>query len=153
MDKQNGIANLQPALNQIMKKIAVLIIVIAFLNGCKKSIENYQEDLVIKAMTDGQWSITKFTVNGTNISADFTSYKFKYYSNRTVDAIKNGTVEKTGNWNGYATTMTISAGFSNATYPLTLINGNWHIDNNSWTYVIASQVNGSEAKTMRLDKQ
>jgi len=136
-----------------MKKIVLIISLIALLTGCKKSIENYKEDLVIKAMTDGQWAITNFTLNSANISGDFTSYKFKYYSNRTVDAIKSGTVEKTGNWDGDASTMTIFANFSYATYPLTLINGNWHIDNNSWTYVIASQISGSETKTMRLDKQ
>jgi len=121
--------------------------------GCKKSIENYKEDLVIKAMTDGQWGITNFTLNSINISLDFASYKFKYYSNKTVDAIKSGSIEKTGIWDGDASTMSIFANFSTATYPLTLINGNWHIDNNSWTYVIASQISGSEVKTLRLDKQ
>lgn len=136
-----------------MKRFIALAFALYLLSGCKKTIENVYEDLVIKAMTDGQWSITSFTLNGGNISVDFAPYKFKYYSNKTVDAIKNGTLEKTGNWNGDANTMTTSASFLNVAYPLTLINGNWHIDNNSWTYVIASQISGSEAKTMRLDKQ
>lgn len=136
-----------------MKKIITLVVVITLLNGCKKAIENIQQDIVIKAMTDGQWAITSFTLNGANITTDFTPYKFKYYSNKTVDAIKNGAVEKTGNWDGNANTMTTSAAFSNATYPITLINGTWHIDNNSWTFVVASQSSGSETKTMRLDKQ
>jgi hypothetical protein len=119
----------------------------------KKLLKSKQEDLVLKAMTDGQWVITSFTHNGANITSDFSSYKFKYYSNKTVDAINNGTVEKTGSWDGNASTLTISANFTNAVYPLTLINGGWHIDNNSWTFVVASQNAGSETKSLRLDKQ
>jgi len=137
----------------ILKKFATPFILLTLLSGCKKAIENIQQDLVVKAMTDGQWVVSSFTINGANISADFSTYKFKYYSNKTVDAIKNGTVEKTGTWDGNATTMSTSASFSNPVYPLILINGTWHIDNNSWTYVVASQLNGSDTKTMRLDKQ
>ena len=135
-----------------MKKIVIFIGIAFLLAGCKKAIQNIQEDLVIKAMTDGEWAITNFTQNGNNITADFTGYKFKYYSNKTVDAIKNGTVERTGTWDGNASTMTTSANFTTPGYPLTLINGSWHIDDNGWTFVVATQVNGSETKTMRLDK-
>ncbi len=136
-----------------MKKFIPFIAIIIFLAGCKKKIEDIQQDLVVKAMTDGQWVITNFTQNSNNITTAFTPYKFKYYSNKTVDAIKNGTLEKTGNWDGNATNLTTWADFPNATSPLSLINGTWHIDNNSWTFVIASQISGSETKTMRLDKQ
>ena len=123
-----------------------------FLSGCKKTIEKVQENAIISAMTGGQWGITRFVQNGTDITTDFTGYKFQYYSNRTVDAIKNGTVEKTGTWDGDAATMTTWANFTNATAPLSLINGSWHIDNNSWTFVIATQTVGNTTKTMRLDK-
>ena len=136
-----------------MKKITFFILLVSLLAGCKKTVENIQQDLVIKAMTDGQWVITSFTQNGNDITSDFSGFKFKYYSNKTVDAIKNGTVEKTGTWDGNASTMTTSANFTSALYPLTLINGNWHIDNNSWTFVVATQTIGAETKTMRLEKQ
>lgn len=122
------------------------------LSGCKKTIENAQEDLVIRAMTDGEWVINGFTVQGNNITADFSGYKFKYYSNRTVDAIKNGAVEKTGTWEGNASTMIISANFPAAIHPLNLINGSWLVTRNGWTYVEATQTVGSEVKTLRLDK-
>lgn len=135
-----------------MKKITIYFFLIVLLAGCKKAVENIQEDLVIKAMTDGQWKITSFTQNGANITADFALYHFKYYSNKTVDAIKNSTVEKTGTWDGDASSMTTWANFTSPPYPLNLINGSWHIDRNNWTYVEATQVNGSETKTMRLDK-
>jgi len=134
-------------------RIALVIGLTFLLTGCKKAVENAQQDLVIMAMTDGQWAVTSFTKNGTNITADFASYKFKYYSNKTVDAIKSGTVEKTGTWDGNASSMTTWANFPSPPYPLDLINGSWHIDRNSWTYVEATQIAGAETRTMRLDKQ
>ncbi len=137
-----------------MKRIAFLLVTTMLLaSACSKTVEDKKQDLVIQAMTDGQWGVTSFTLNGTNITADFATYKFKYYENKTVDAIKSGTVEKTGQWDGDASTMTTWANFSGAVYPLDLINGSWHIDRNSWTYVEASQTNGGNTKTMRLDKQ
>jgi|SRR5689334_14271306 hypothetical protein len=138
-----------------MKKpvlILSLIVVISALPACKKTIQKKQEDLIIKAMTDGQWTVTSFTENGTDITTNFTGYKFQYYSNKTVDAIKNGAVEKTGTWDGDGPTMTTWANFTNATAPLDLINGSWHINDSGWTYVVATQTTGTDTKTMRLDK-
>jgi hypothetical protein len=135
-----------------MKNIVVYIGIILSLASCKKAVEQKQEDLVIKAMTDGQWTVTNFSHNGTNITSSFSTYKFKYYSNKTVDAINSGTVEKTGTWDGNASTMTTWANFINPASPLDLINGTWHIENNSWTYVVATQNVGAETKSMRLDK-
>lgn len=136
-----------------MKRALLTFFVIVLLTGCKKTVDQIQEDLVIKAMTDGEWAITSFTLDGTNITSDFTNYRFKYYSNKTVDAKLNGVVQRTGTWDGNAGTMTTSANFTTAPYPLLLINGSWLITRNSWTYVEAVQTNGSEVKTMRLDKQ
>jgi len=135
-----------------MKKIVGILILTVLFSGCKKTIEQVQEDLVLKAMTDGQWQITNFINNGTTISADYANYKFQYFSNKTVDAIKNGIVEKTGTWDGNASTMTTSANFTGAIYPLDLINGNWNITKNSWIYVEATQNIGGNTKFMRLDK-
>jgi hypothetical protein len=136
-----------------MKKLFTLFTLLILFSGCKKAVENIAEDLVIKAMTDGQWVITSFTQNGMDITSSFSGYKFQYYSNRTVDAIKNGVTERTGNWDGNATNMTTWANFPGAPNPISLINGTWNITRNSWTYVEASQTNGTEVKTLRLDKQ
>ncbi len=121
--------------------------------GCEKAIENQAEDLVLQAMTSGQWKVTSFTHNGNNVTSDFSTYRFKYHKNKTVDAIKNGTVEQTGQWDGNATTQTTWANFTGATHPISLVNGTWNIVNNSWTYVTASQNIGGETKLMRLDKE
>lgn len=135
-----------------MKKLLLILSVITIFSGCKKTIEKKGEDLVIQAMTNGQWAITSFTQNSIDITSDFTGYKFQYYADKTVDAIKNGTVEKKGNWDGDGFARTTWANFANATAPLDLINGSWHIDDSSWTYVIATQTTGGTTKTMRLDK-
>ena len=136
-----------------MKHITAILLVLFALSGCKKTIEKKQEDLVLMAMTNGYWKITSFTVNGTDITADFANYRFKYYENRTVDAIKNGSVEQTGQWDGNAENRTTWANFNGAIHPMILINGTWNIINNSWTFVSASQTSGADTKVMRLDKE
>jgi len=135
-----------------MRKVSAIIIFFLLLSGCKKSIDKLKENAVISAMTDGQWVIKTFVKNGTIITSDFDGYKFQFYSNNTVDAIKNNIVEKTGTWNGDVTTMMIAADFPNVLLPLSQLNGNWHVDDNSWTFVVASQKSGSDSKTMRLEK-
>ncbi len=125
---------------------------VLILAGCKKTIDRLKENAVISAMTDGQWVITSFVNNGNVITTDFGTYKFQFYSNQTVEAINNSVVEKTGTWNGDAATMTITANFPNSGPTLTLINGSWHIDNNSWDFVVASQNSNSGVKTLRLEK-
>ena len=136
-----------------MKRLIPLFLIMIALGSCEKAVEKIGEDLVIKAMTDGQWKITKFTQNGTDITSNFSGYKFQYYSNKTVDAILNGVTERSGTWDGNASAMTTYANFPSATNPILLINGTWNITKNSWTYVEATQTNGTDVKTLRLDKQ
>lgn len=136
-----------------MVKTFTLIFLIFLFAGCSKTIEKMQENAIVKAMTDGQWAITSFVKGGTDITPDFSGYKFQYHANETVDAIKNGVVEYKGTWKGDVNTMSISAQFNNSSNPILLINGTWHIDNNSWTFVVASLVGSSETRKLRLEKQ
>jgi hypothetical protein len=135
-----------------MKNVVIALSLAVIFAGCQKKIEKIKENAVISAMTDGQWVITNFVNDGNVITSDFSNYKFQFYSNKTVDAINNGAVEKTGTFDGDASTMTITANFPNAGSTLTLINGGWHIDDSSWTFVVASQPAGSQTKTLRLEK-
>ncbi len=135
-----------------MKKVFFAVSLFLLIAGCKKSIDKIKENAVVSAMTDGQWGITKFVNNGNNITFEYTNFKFQFYSNNTVDAFKNGTIEKTGTWYGDATKMTIDSNFPNSIFPLNLINGTWQIENNSWTYVVASQKSGADTRSMRLEK-
>ena len=131
----------------------LIILSLLLLAGCKKLIEKKAENAIMKAMTDGQWVITSFISDGSNVTSDFSAYRFQYFDNYTVDAIKNGTVENTGSWDGDVNTMNIMASFPNATNPLLLLNGTWHVTDNSWTYVEATMTVGSTTRSLRLDKQ
>ena len=135
-----------------MKPLLIILSLIC-LAGCKKTIEKKAENAIMKAMTDGQWVITSFISDGSNITTDFSTYRFQYFSNYTVNAIKSGTVEATGNWDGDASAMNIIANFPNVTDPLLLLNGTWHITDNSWTYVEATMTVGNTIRSLRLDKQ
>jgi hypothetical protein len=136
-----------------MKKFLLIILLPVALISCKKIIQKQEENLIVKAMTDGQWTVTSFINNGTDITTDFSPYKFQYFKNNTVEAIKNGTIENTGIWQGDINDMSISANFSTVSTPLILLNGTWLITDNSWTYVKATMTDGNEIRILRLDKQ
>lgn len=135
-----------------MKNILALLLLALSFTSCKKSIIAAQEDLIVKAMTDGQWRVTKFTRDATDVTTDFTPYKFQFRSNSTVEAINNGATESTGTWAGNAEARTIASDFTNAAATLMLLNGTWNITKNSWTYVEATQTVNNEIRTLRLDK-
>jgi hypothetical protein len=136
-----------------MKRPLIAVLLLFVLMGCKKAIQKQEENAIVKAMTDGQWIITSFTSNSSDITSDFTGYKFQFFSDFTVNAIRNGIIEKTGDWEGDINTMSILANFPNATDPLALLNGTWLITDNSWTYVKATMTVGTEVRALRLDKQ
>lgn len=125
-----------------------LLIILA---ACKK--EEKAENLVIQAMVNGQWKVTNFSKAGIDKTADFASYMFQFKTNLTVDAINNGSIEKTGSWDADAYAQTITSNFTNAVNPLILLNGTWKITNNSWTWVEANQTINGELLILRLDKQ
>jgi hypothetical protein len=135
-----------------MKNFFTLLILLPLLTSCKKAIESAKEDLVISAMTDGQWRVTKFIKGATNRTADFTPYKFQFKKDNTVDAINNAATESTGSWNADAATRTISSSFTSANATISLLNGTWQITNTSWTFVEATQSANGETLSLRLDK-
>lgn len=136
-----------------MKK-AILFFFLAALIGCsKEQIQQQQQNTVVLAMTSGQWKVTSFMKGSTDVTADFATYTFQFKTNMTVDALHNGTVEKTGSWAADATAQTITSNFTGAAHPLDLLNGTFTITNTTWTSVVASQTVGTELRSVRLDKQ
>lgn len=135
-----------------MKNIVAFILLSFCFVSCKKAIESAQEDLVIKAMTDGTWKVVRFNKGTTDITSDFAPYRFQFRSNYTVEAINNSIVETIGTWNASATDRTIASSFTNAGFTVSLLNGTWSITNNSWTFVEATQTVNNEVRTLRLEK-
>lgn len=136
-----------------MKNILTITALLFTLAGCKKIITSVQEDLVIKAMTDGQWKVTKFKRDTADVTAGFAPYQFQFRADNTVEALVNGGVENKGTWSADASAKTIASSFGGtATTTLQLLNGTWKITNNSWTFVEATQTVNTEVRTLRLDK-
>ena len=136
-----------------MKKLYGLVL-LAFCIACspEKIKEEQQQNLVIQAMTSGQWKVTSFVNGGSDVTSDFSAYKFAFKTNLTVDAINNGAVEKTGSWNADADAQTITSNFTSASTPLVLLNGTWNITSTTWTSVNATMTISGETRTLRLDK-
>lgn len=134
-----------------MKKLLFLT-VLTLLLGCEKAKEQLQQDLIVKAITDGVWRVTSFTKAGTDKTADFSAYRFQFHTNLTVDALNNGMTEKTGTWQADPNAKTVASSFTNASAPLMLLNGTWQVTKNSWTFVEANQTVNGEVLTLRIDK-
>lgn len=135
-----------------MKNFLVLVLLALGFTNCKKAIESVQEDLVIKAMTSGQWKVTTFKQDNADVTGSFSPYVFQFKSDNTVEAITNGAVETKGSWQGNAADKTIVSSFNNGNATVQLLNGTWNITKNSWTYVEATQTVNGEVRTLRLDK-
>ncbi|HEX2608038.1 MAG TPA: hypothetical protein VHK91_11690 [Flavisolibacter sp.] len=135
-----------------MKPFLVFVLIAVTLVHCQKKKEEIQKNLVIEAMTNGQWKVTSFKKESVDRTTDFTPYAFQFHENFTVDALNGGLLEKTGMWSADASAQTITATFTNSTNPLPLLNGTWKITRNSWTYVEATLISSAGVSTLRLDK-
>ncbi len=135
-----------------MRYIVLLLAGMVLASGCGKQVEKVQLNALMDLITSGQWKVTFFKKGTEDVTGTFAPYSFQFKSNETVDAIKNGSVERTGTWQGNATDRTIQSSFGNATAPLGLLNGTWLISKTSTTYVEASQEVNSEKLLLRLDK-
>ena len=139
-----------------MKKLLPALAILFFIVSCspEEVEQTTQENIILNAMTNGQWKVTSFIKGSSNVTTDFALYKFQFHKTLTVDAIlvSNNAVEKSGTWNADAVAKTITSHFTNANATLTLLNGTWLITKNSFTYVEASQTVGGEMRTLRLDK-
>ncbi|RYY55157.1 MAG: hypothetical protein EOO09_11640 [Chitinophagaceae bacterium] len=135
-----------------MKAFLPLLLLLSLAPSCKKAIEKKKENIIVSAMTSGQWKVASFVSNGTDRTAEFAGYSFKYYEDRTVDAINSGTVEKKGTWAENVDRLEILANFPSAANPILQINGNWKINRTDWTFVEATLVSDASTTTMRLEK-
>ncbi len=135
-----------------MKKLYTLICLF-FLFGCsKEKQQQQQENLIVQAMVNGEWKVTNFSKSGADITSDFKNYKFQFKSNFTVEALNNGSIEKTGSWNADPAAQTITSNFTNVSHPLIMLNGTWLIKSTTWTSVQANQTVNGELCVLRLDK-
>lgn len=135
-----------------MKQFLLALFFAFTLASCTKTVEKTKEDAVIQIMVSGQWVVTKYTIGASTVTPDFAGYKFQFYENRTVDAIKNGFLQKSGTWEANAAALTIYSNFAGAIYPLSLLNGTFKITDSGLTFVEAKLTLNGELHTLRLEK-
>jgi hypothetical protein len=136
-----------------MHRFLYALLLLSLLTGCKKVKENIQEKKVLDFITDGQWKVTQLLKGSTDYVADFAGYQFQFKTNNFVDAIKNGTVQKTGTWQGDAINLTITSAFpADAVHPLPLLNGVWKIVDGGNDFVVATKDENGELSRLRLEK-
>ncbi len=135
-----------------MKKVVLLLGATILLSACKKALQNVQENIIVDAMTSGQWKVVKLVNNSTTITPQFAEYRFQFFKNNKVDAIINNRVEQSGTWYGYIENQTIKANFTNTPAPVLFLNGVWKIDKNSWTFVEATLEGSTDVRKLRLEK-
>lgn len=126
----------------------LFIMIIAFSAGCNKVAE--KADLA--PVTDGQWKIVLFTRDNEDVTSAFDDYRFQFKNNKTVDAIKGSTVEKTGTWEPNYINQTIQSNFQNAVFPILLLNGKWEVSATTSTTVEATLFIDGERRTKKLAK-
>jgi hypothetical protein len=140
-----------------MKNLLLVTVSLLLLTtGCKKFIQKAQEeiaeDMIVKAMTEGQWVVIGYN-DGTDYVSEFTPYTFQFKTNKTVDAIKNSSVESTGTWQGDGYKREITADYPASSAPtLQRLDGVWYIVASTWTSVKATQTINGKVATLELKK-
>lgn len=134
-----------------MKPFYLLALLVA-LFSCKKTVQEVKQDQLMDIITSGYWKISNYIQGNTNITNDFSSYKFQFKNNNTVDALINSQVVKTGQWNGDINAQIVTAYFENPGYPLEFLNGTWNIMGGDTKTVIAKQTINGETRSLKLEK-
>ncbi len=121
--------------------------------SCKKIKEDLIERQVLNFISDGQWKVTEFSKNSVDYTSEFTGYQFNFKTNDKVEAIKNGTIQKTGNWFGDANALTINSTFpQDAPHPLTYLNGVWKLIDGGNNFAKATKNENGDFSTLTLEK-
>lgn len=141
-----------------MKQLLILLLLAAALGSCKKAIKKTQEEvaetLIVKAITDGRWTVTVYSDGITDYKSEFDGYEFQFKTDRTVDAVKNAVTESTGTWNEDKVNIAIIADYpSSSTLTLQRLDGNWKLKDSNWTWVKAQQTINGTLYTLELRKK
>lgn len=109
-----------------MKRLYPILFAGVFLVSCKKFIQNQEEKAAVSIVTSGEWYVSGYEQNDSNITASFSGYLFKFDANNTVTGIINGD-STVGEWLVNINAKTITSDFPGAGYPLNQLNETWLI--------------------------
>jgi len=126
-------------------RLSVLLLIVN-LFSCKKAIENKQRDILIDAMTNGQWLVQQYIEGTVDISFEFYGYRFQFEENGAVHALLGPSVLD-GTWQGDVNNYSITSQFPSASDPIKKLNGIWKITDSYLDYVEA-EMNTSNGKNI-----
>ena len=136
-----------------MRFATYLMVALLSVSACKKIVQKQEEDALLQLIVSGQWAVSKYTIDTSDVVLMFAPYRFQFKKDFTVDAINNGVVENTGTWNGSIATRTITSNFPNPNPTLSLLNGTWRVTDSGSDYVEATQTINSKNHFLRLVKK
>lgn len=128
------------------------LLIIIHSASCKKAIENKQKDLLIDAMTNGQWIVQQYIEVTNDITIQFNGYSFQFEANGAVHGIKDSIILD-GTWQGDINNYSISSQFPTASDPVKKLNGVWKLTDSDWKNVKAEMHTSSGKNFLRLLKK
>jgi hypothetical protein len=144
--------NFLGSMKKLLSPTFVLMLIVIAISVAHCSKEEIQQNLITKAMTEGQWVVQQFTENSQDLSSEFTPFTFQFYENGQVQAI-NGTTITNGTWVGDANARTITSTFPATNNTLQRLNDTWQIFNNTFTMVEANPTTQSRIAYLKLVKK
>lgn len=136
---------------KIFIRLSFLFLFIHFVS-CKKAIEKKQQDLLIDAMTNGQWIVQQYIEVTNDITVEFDGYSFQFEENGGVSGM-NGSLVMDGTWQGDIDNQSISSQFPTATDPVKKLNGIWKLTDSDWNYVKAEMYTPNGKNILQLRKK
>ena len=111
-----------------MKKVQFWLTLCVFLIcfSCKKYVQQQEQKEALSIMTDGEWYVSGYLQNDSDITASFSGYLFKFDADNTLTAT-NGTLSAAGQWSDNIAALTITTDFPGASTPLVNLNETWKI--------------------------
>ncbi len=112
------------------------------MSGCKKAVDNAQENALYDIITNNTWVVTKLEIGGLEYKSEFTPYQFQFSRNGTVAAKQTGFPDINGLWNLNLTNLSILVDYNIAGLPLSRSSGLWFISGTTFTTVDATRQDG-----------
>jgi hypothetical protein len=137
-----------------MNRLYPILLSCIFIVSCKKFIQNQEEKAAVSIVTSGEWYVSGYEQNDSNITAAFSGYLFKFDANNTVTGIINGDSTE-GEWLVNISAKTITSDFPGGGYPLNQLNETWLITDSYTDSVSASSTDtiNHTSNILQLKKQ
>lgn len=132
--------------------LCLLVAAACCLSSCQKLVDEQKRNLLVQAITSGQWEIESYMEGAAALTDQFAGYAFQFTENGTVTGTRDDTAHQ-GTWTGDMANYSISSYFPNAGEPLNKLNGTWLITDGRLDHVVAEMRVGEEITVLKLKKK